>query len=158
MSMLPVVAVTRFPVVMSGIVKVMNLAGRAGGMSGRGTIARLMQATGVAAAIDLIWPGGLPAFFGFGSSEADEIESTIFDAIESGAISDNRFAAPGGQKRPIAAVITLYDDNGDFTRGYAMDYRPFSKSTLKKIDNNQDTYRRPTRARRQVQGRRSRRS
>ncbi len=157
-ALVPIVG-SRLPIIMTGIVSIMNLGSKvAGKASGAGVIGRILQWGGYASLAGMLLPG-LPGLFGFGSTEQDDIVNLIEEAIESGFISDNRGQPRGGSEpREIKAVIFTFDRGGDIERAYAMDYIPFSKGTVKKFDDAQDTYRRPRRAARRAQGARSRRN
>lgn len=125
-----------------------NRAGamRLGPISGQGVFRTIIAAL----AIDRLF--NLPFF---GSSAEDELQDLVEELIDSGAVLwdsvDRR-----GLDRTMEYIVIPVGQNSQRESMYGMAYRPFSKSSIRKHDQNQDTYRRPTRARRQTQGSRSR--
>lgn len=94
----------------------------------KGFLSRIMQvATGATIAqvlgIDL-WPFN-------NSSERDQVQDIVEDALENGAISDNRaYNRSTGMLAPLRAIIILYDRMGEqVEQMYAVSFRPVNGST-----------------------------
>jgi len=123
--------------VLSRLMVAFNLIGRAVRTTNgripmqKGFLSRLMQAgTGLTIAnilgIDL-WPFN-------NSSDRDQVQTLVEEALESGAISDNRaFNSSTGMLSPMRAIIILYDRMGEqVEQMYAVSFRPANPATTAK--------------------------
>ncbi len=85
-------------------------------------------------------------------SDTDQVQDMIVDALESGAISDNRaFNRATNEMMPLQAVVILYDRMGrDVERMYAVSFRPANPQAVRRrsIRSNNVIRRRRTPARR----------
>lgn len=95
---------------------------------GKGFLSRIMQlGTGLTIAnilpIDL-WPFN-------NSSDKEEVMNMVSDALENGAISDNRaYNRSTGELSPMRAIIILYDRMGETVEQmYAVSFRPANPAT-----------------------------
>ncbi len=123
---------------------------RLGPLTGRGVFQSIIAGLGIAQAVDIFRDQ-------FGDSSKEQmLGELVEELIDSGYIlwdsTDRR-----GNERTMEYIVIPVGDNSDREATYGMAYRPFSRSSIRKRDQSQDTYRRPTRARRQTQGSRSRR-
>lgn len=108
---------------------------------GKGFLSRLMQVTGIVTVADLI---GLGNPFN-NQSESERVEDMVADALESGAIDDNRaFNRATGEMMPMQAIIILYDRMGmDVERMYAVSFRPANpRSVARRTSRSNNTVRR----------------
>lgn len=94
---------------------------------------------GVAQIVDLI---GLDFFSGPDLGREEEFEKQVQEIVDSGYILWDETDRRGNPREMEYLVVPI---NGN-ERPYGMAYRPFSISSMRKRDNNQDTYRRPRRA------------
>ncbi len=119
---------------------------RLGPLTGRGVFQSIIAALGISQAADIFRD-----MFGDTSKE-QMLGELVEELIDSGYIlwdtTDRR-----GNERQMEYIVLPVGNNSDREQAYGMAYRPFSRSSIRKRDQSQDTYRRPTRARRQVQGR-----
>lgn len=123
-----------------------NRAGalRLGPITGRGAFQAAIGALGIKQLWDVI--DGDP-------SKADQLQDLVEELLDSGYIlwdtHDRR-----GQERRMEYIVVPVGQNAAREAAYGMAYRPFSKSSIRKHDEKQDTYKRPRRAARRPQGRR----
>lgn len=124
---------------------------RLGPLTGRGIFQSIIAGLGISQAVDIF-----SGFFG-DSSKEQMLGELVEELIDSGYIlwdtTDRR-----GNERTMEYVVIPVGSNSDREATYGMAYRPFSRSSMRKRDDAQDTYRRPTRARRRPQGGRGSRS
>ncbi len=122
-----------------------------GPLTGRGVFQSIIAGLGITQAIDMF-----TGMFG-DSSKEQMLAELVEELVDSGYIlwdtTDRR-----GNERTMEYIVIPVGDNSDREAAYGMAYRPFSRSSIRKRDQSQDTYRRPTSARRQTQGQRRRRS
>lgn len=133
--------------------RVINAGGamRLGPLTGRGVFATIIGGLGFSQAADIF-----NNMFNDTSKE-QMLGELLEELVDSQYIlwdtKDRR-----GNDRTMEYIILPVGDNAHREQPYGMAYRPFSKSSMFKRDQNQDTYRRPTRARRRTQGGRGSRS
>jgi len=94
----------------------------------KGFLSRIMQlGTGLSVATVLgidLWPFN-------NSSDRDQVQTMVEEALESGAIEDNRgYNRATGTMQPMRAIIILYDRMGEqVERMYAVSFRPVNGAT-----------------------------
>ncbi len=113
-------------------------AGRFAGIvgAGRGLLARLIPALGLEAIADLF---GFGISDLFGASEIQQLEELVEELVDSGYIQwDARTDRHGQQIAMTFVVIPLDNDE----RPYGMSYRPFSRSTVNKMQTATNTIKR----------------
>ena len=135
------------PRLMMALKMAAHLTNRAGAMrlgpiSGGGVFKSIIAALAIDRLFDLPF---------FGSSAEDELQGLVEELMDSGYILwdpvDRR-----GNDRTMEYIVIPVGQNSQREQAYGMAYRPFSRSSIRKRDQSQDTYRRPTRARRYVSG------
>lgn len=122
------------PLILSRLGVAFNLIGRSVKITNgripmqKGFLSRIMQlGTGLTVAnifgIDL-WPFN-------NSSDRDSVQDMVEEALESGAISDNRaYNRQTGTMSPMRAIIILYDRMGEqVEQMYAVSFRPANPAT-----------------------------
>lgn len=126
----PVVVGARIAVFFTGLARGISTGGRFGIPFGaRGFLTRVLQATGVVQVgqifgIDL-WPFN-------NSSERDQMEDLIAEALESGAINDNR-GSRAGTIQPMRAFIAEFDRSGEeVEQMYIVSYHPMSPTAARR--------------------------
>jgi len=122
-----------------------------GPITGRGVFQSIIVGLGLSQAADIFRDM-------FGDTTKEQmLGELVEELVDSGYIlwdsTDRR-----GNERSMEYIVLPVGNNNDSEQPYGMAYRPFSKSSMFKRDQNQDTYRRPTRARRRTQGGRGSRS
>ena len=117
-----------------------GLGGLPGIGAGRGLFRTIVGGLGIEAVADIFGVGFNDLF---GPDEADRLAGLVEEMVDSGYIMWDPTDRRGQPREMEFVVIPIGNANG---RPYGMAYRPFSKSAIRKHDQNQDTYRRSRRA------------